>query len=606
MLGYAGKILVVDLSTGSIDRKTLDHEVLKKAIGGRGLGIQFLWGLCPAKIRAFDPAVPFMVFTGPVSGTPVLCASKHVVITKSPATGGWLETYSSGHMAAQLKYAGWDGIIIVGRSEKPCYLQIQDEQVEIKDGSFLWGKDAFEAETWLRENISESGGHMAIGPAGENHLPFACINSDFFRQCGRGGAGAVMGAKNLKAIAVNGSGGIRVAEPNGLLAKFGEVIKAVKESVKVKTPYTYGTPFTVDVCNAGGLLPTRNFQSGIFPEATGRMDKESFREVVVADHACTGCPISCGKIAEIQKEPQKGSRVEGPEYETFALLGSNLGIADIDFVSRANILCDRLGMDTMSMGNVLGFAMECFEKGLLTKTETDGLDLRFGNQEAALQLIEKTARRKGFGALLALGVKKMSPEIGERAEKLAMQTKGLEFPGYDPRGAFGAALTYSVNPRGSCHRRVWPPTKEIVGDAPPYTVEGKAEMIKGLYDDRIVPQHLIVCDFPLLMVPVPAEYYAETLSMVTGQEFTVERMYWVAQRTEHFIRMLNCREGFSRSDDIVPDRILEEPLPEGPAKGQCVGRDAFQKMLSEYYALRGWDENGVPTPETLARFELSL
>lgn len=604
MLGYAGKHLIVDLSKRTIGKKVLDPELLKRCLGGRSLGAQLLYDLCPAKVQPYDPGIPFMVLTGPVSGTPVLGSSKHVVVTKSPATGGWLDSYSSGHMAAHLKYAGWDGLMVIGRSEKPCYLRIEDDQVEIRDASHLWGKDAFETEGWLRENIAEEGGKMAIGPAGENRIPFACINSDFYRQTGRGGAGAIMGSKNLKAISVNGSGGIRLAEPKVLLGKLQEAIRKIQESPRAQNISKYGTFMVLNITNEAGLLPTRNFQTAVFPQGAGRIDKEGLFAVKTGDHGCSSCPMPCGNLVEVKEGPFTGLRLEGPEYETLCLLGSNLGIDDLGFIIKANLLCDRLGMDTMSLGNIIGFAMECYEKGLLKREQTDGLDLHFGNQEAALQLIEKTARREGFGALLAEGVARMAGVIGSGAEKFAMHVKGLEFPGYDPRGAFGAALTYAVNPRGACHRRAWPPAKEVLGDVPPYTVEGKAAMVKGMFSDRCILHTILVCDYHAGMVPLPIDYYAQCLSLVTGEKFTTDRLYWIAERAETLIRLFNCREGFTRKDDMLPDRILQEPLPEGPAQGQIIGQEGFNRMLEEYYALRGWDRNGVPTPETLARYEI--
>jgi aldehyde:ferredoxin oxidoreductase len=604
VLGYAGKLLMVDLSKGSVEKKILDDVSLRRCLGGRALGAQLLYDLCPRRLKPLDPKIPFMVLTGPVSGTPVIGSSKHVVVTKSPATGGWLDSYSSGHMAAHLKYAGWDGVVVTGRSEKPSYLRIEDGRVEIRDASHLWGRDAFEAEQWLRENVSEDGGKMAIGPAGENHIQFACINSDFYRQTGRGGAGAVMGSKNLKAIVVNGSGGVRLSNPQGLLDKLQEVIQKIKESPRAQNISKYGTFMVLNITNEGGLLPTRNFQTAVFPEGTGRIDKDGLFAVKTGDHGCSSCPMPCGNLVEVKEGPYAGSRLEGPEYETLCLMGSNLGINDLGFIIKANILCDRLGMDTMSLGNIIGFVMECCERGLLKKEQTDGWDLRFGKEEGVLELIEKTARREGFGALLAEGVAKMAERIGGGAEKLAMHVKGLELPAYDPRGAFGASLTYAVNPRGACHRRAWPPAKEILGGVPPYTVDGKAAMIKGMFNDRCVLHSLLVCDYHAGMIPLPIDYYADCLSMVTGQEFKTERLYWVAERTETLIRLFNCREGLTRKDDILPDRILEDPLPEGPAKGQIIGKAGFHKMLDEYYALRRWDRNGVPTAETLSQYEI--
>lgn len=604
MFGYTGRLLFVNLSDGKSEKIAIGPEILKLSLGGRGLGAQLLYDLCPPRIDPFDPAVPFMVLTGPTSGTAVLASCKHLVVTKSPATGGWLDSYSSGHMATHLKFAGLDGIIIRGQAKKPCYLRIDDDQVEIRDASHLWGKDAFETESWLRENISEEGGKMAIGPAGENRIPFACINSDFYRQMGRGGAGAVMGGKNLKAIVVNGSKGISVADPKGILRKLGEVLQLIGQSPSAKNWFAYGTTLTFNITNEWGILPTRNFQSNVFPSGSGRIDKDGVLPNKVGNHGCYGCALVCSKIIEVKGSEGKGVRLEGPEYETLALLGANLAIDDLSFVGRANILCDRLGLDTMSMGVALGFAMECYEKGILTRNQTDGVELRFGNQEACLELIEKTARRQGVGALLALGVRGMAQRLGGGSEKFAMHVKGLEFAGYEPRGTFGTALNYAVNPRGACHRKAWPPSVEILRGHNPYTTEGKAPMLKAIYDTRALLNHLIVCDFHAGVVPVPLSYYAESLSMVTGEDFDVDRLYWITERTENLTRMFNIREGFGVRDDRMPARIHEDPLPEGPAKGQFIKKEDFDSMLREYYSVRGWGENGVPTPGTLAKYHL--
>jgi aldehyde:ferredoxin oxidoreductase len=604
MLGYVGKLLLINLSNGKIEKKTLEPEMLRKSLGGRGLGAQLLYDLCPPGTNSFDPEIPFIVLTGPVSGTPILAGCKHIVVTKSPTTGGFLDTYSSGHMASHLKYAGWDGIIILGRSPKPCYLRVEDELLEIKDASHLWGKDAFETEKWLRENVNERGGKLSIGPAGENKIQFACINSDFYRQMGRGGAGAIMGSKNIKAIVVNGTGGIQVKDPQGLLKKLQEVLQMVQKSPSAKNWVRYGTSNAFNISNEGGILPTRNFQTGIYPQALGKIDRDGIEKVKITDHGCPGCFMPCSNIVEIKAGPKSGTRLEGPDYETISLLGSNLGIDDIDFISQANILCDRMGLDTMSMGVCLGFAMECYERGLLTKGQTDGFDLHFGNQDAALQLIEKTAKLEGFGAFLSQGVENMAKIIGKGSDRFAMHTKGLEFAGYDPRGTFGTALNYAVNPRGACHRKAWPPGVEIVRGIDPYTVEGKAKLVKGIYDARASLNHLIVCDYHSGMVPVPHDYYVECLSMVIGEKYTLEELYWVTERTETLTRMFNYREGFSRKHDRMPDRILEDPLPEGPAEGKYIPRWDFEKMLNEYYAIRGWDENGCPTVETLAKYKI--
>jgi len=605
MLGYKGKLLIVNLSDGTTSTRELDEKLLKLTVGGRGLGAQLMYDMCPPKVDPLDPSVPFMLLTGPMNGTLVMGNCKHLVATKSPATGGILDTYASGHISAHLKYAGWDGVILVGRASKPSFVQIEDDRVEIRDASHMWGKmDAFEAEQWLRENVNEDGGKTVIGPAGENGVRSACLNSDFYRQTGRGGAGAVLGSKNVKAIMVNGSGGIAVSDADGLLKKFEETLRLVQESPGAKNWVQYGTFMVTSIANGAGILPTRNFQTGVMPEAEGRIDKDGAGKVKIGDHGCPSCMMPCSNFVEIKDGPYAGSRLEGPDYETISLLGSNVGIADPSFVSQANIMCDRLGLDTMSTGVEIGFAMECYERGLLTKENVDGLDLRFGNQEAALKLIEKIAHLDGFGAFAAEGVRNMAKKIGKGSERFAMQVKGLEYPGYDPRGAFGAALNFGINPRGACHRKAWPPSIEILPGRDPYTVEGKAEIVKGIFDTRAMLNHLIVCDYHSGMVPVPIPLYVECMKMVTGEEWTQEQLFWVQERTETVMRLFNYREGFTGKDDTAPARILEEPLPEGPGEGKFIPREDFTRMVGEYYALRGWDENGAPTAETVTKYQI--
>jgi aldehyde:ferredoxin oxidoreductase len=309
-------------------------------------------------------------------------------------------------------------------------------------------------------------------------------------------------------------------------------------------------------------------------------------------------------IVRTKEGRYRGNEVEGPEYETLGMFGSNLLIDDLSAVVQANILCDKLGMDTISAGNVIGFVMECFEKELISPQETDGLEIRFGDSEASLSALEAMAYRRGFGDLMAEGVKALSERIGKGSDRFAMHVKGLEFPAYEPRGAFGAALSYAVSPRGACHRRAWPPAKEILGNYPPYTVEGKAEMVKGLYDENCILHSLLVCDMPAKFIPLAREVYAQYFEAVTGQPISLEELRLMADRIETLIRMFNVREGFSRKDDKLPYRTLNEPLLDGPAKGQFIGEENFNRMLDEYYDLRGWDPNGIPRQETLRKYGL--
>ncbi|RPI56804.1 MAG: hypothetical protein EHM56_04175 [Chloroflexi bacterium] len=326
------------------------------------------------------------------------------------------------------------------------------------------------------------------------------------------------------------------------------------------------------------------------------------KKLTIGNAGCFGCIVPCARLVEVERGGKK-MRVEGPEYETLAMLGSNLGISDPSFVVEANLICDRLGIDTISAGVVVGFAMECMERGLID--DPSMADLRFGNQEAALRLLEDIGYRRGLGDLMAEGVKVASERIGRGSERFAIHSKGLEFPAYDPRAGFGTGLTYAVTARGGCHRRALPPGREVLGGVPPYTVEGKAAMIKELFDERTLYHSLLVCDYAGSGLAIPFTRYAEFIAAVTGTLYSQEELAEAADRIETTTRLFNLRQGLGRQDDTLPARILEEPLPDGPARGQLFGREGLERMKDEYYALRGWDAAGVPLPETLARLGIA-
>jgi hypothetical protein len=362
-----------------------------------------------------------------------------------------------------------------------------------------------------------------------------------------------------------------------------------------------GTSVTLDVTASAGMLPTRNFQTGICNEALGELDSEGYMKRNKGSVACMGCPVPCGKILKYQRLDGKEMILEGPEYETACLLGTNLGIPDFNFVAEANILCDNLGMDTISCGNIIGFIMELTEKNLLPE-EFKHQGVRFGDKEGALKLMEDLAYCRGIGAWAQGGVGALADKIGGKCKDFAMHSKGLEFPAYDPRRGFGTALSYAVTPRGACHRRAWPPSREVLGPYPPYEIEGKGQMIKEQVDERNILHSLIACDFNFFAVPVSIDQYMEYIKAVLGIEFTKEELEMAVDRIETTIRYFNYCQGLTRKNDTMPKRILEEPMPEGPAQGKCVTKEGFENMLDQYYALRGWDKNGVPMPETLEKY----
>jgi aldehyde:ferredoxin oxidoreductase len=600
--GYKGKLLHINLSKETSKTITLPEEILKKYIGGRGLGAKLYWDLLPPDADPLGPDNVFMVLTGPLSGTMVPGAGKHVIITKSPATGAWLDAYSSGRMSPEMKFAGYDGIVITGKAKKAVYLEIEDDKIEFRDAAHLWGKGSFAAELFVKENFHPDCGCISIGPAGENLVHFACVGSEYFRKAGRGGAGAVMGSKNLKLVAVKGSGGISCADMQGVRDLVVKHFESFIDNPMGQTRRKYGSPITMTITNAAGMLPTRNFQKGRFERGVGAIDKDGMAKVKIADRSCYACFASCGKFSHIKEGVFKGTKLEGPEYETLALLGSNLEIDYLPAVIKGNYLCDDLGMDTISSGGVIGFVMECFERGILTKEDTGGLELTFGNYDAALKLLELIAHRKGFGDFCARGVKEMAEELGRGTEAFAMHCKGLELPAYDPRAGWGSAITYSVTPRGGCHRRAWPPLREVLGGVEPFTTEEKAQMVRELMHETCVMHSLLVCDAPPKMIPAGIPGYCQYLNLVTGWNYTEEDLIERAEIIETLIRRINVRQGFGPDDDLLPKRITDESLSESPAEGKIMGMENFLKMRAEYYQIRGWDDKGNPTAETIEKY----
>ena len=605
MKGRCGKLLDIDLTSGKTNELVISEEIARKYVGGRGLGARLLYDLLPPKTDPLSPENILIFLTGPFTGSMAPGSSKFVVVTKSPLTGGWCDSYSSGRVSLELKKAGYDGLVIRGRANSPCYLQIGDGGVEIRDAGRLWGIDSFAAEKALKELPGNAAAAVSsIGTAGEKLCSYACINSEFYRQAARGGVGTVMGSKRLKAIVVKGSGNVEYHDHKRVV----ELNRASFERAKVSQVFQarskYGTPLTLNFTHTGGILPTKNFQFGTWDKALGKIDSVGVYKSVKAHKSCQSCFVHCSLITEVAEGKYKGTTLEGPEYETLGMFGSNLLIDSLPTVIQANVLCDKLGLDTISAGNAIGFAMECFEKGLLSAKEMDGLELNFGDDEACLAAIEMIAERRGFGDVLAQGVRAAASHIGGGSDRFAMQVKGLEFPAYDPRGAFGSGLSYAVSPRGACHRRAWPPAKEILGGVPPYTVEGKGAMIRDLYAENCIFHSLLVCDMPAKFIPLALDDYARYYEAVTGVAVSQDDFQTMAGRTETLIRMFNNREGFTRADDTLPYRTLNEPLPDGPGKGQCIGEENLSRMIDDFYACQGWDAAGVPLSATLRKYDI--
>ena len=607
--GYVGKILKIDLTSEKIDViRTEKYFNIDLFIGGKGLAAYTLWKELKTGIDPFSEDNLLVFATGPLTGT--LCPGTRMCIaTKSPLTGLFCDSYVGGHLGAEIKMAGYDAVIIGGKSEKPVYIWIHDENVEICNAENLWGLDTFRTEEMIRKEKGDMTIRVAcIGPAGERLVRFAHVNVDRYRQAGRGGTGAVMGSKNLKALAVKGTGAIPIYNVEEFMEKAREAHRVVLENETARARKRWGTARTIIFTADQDLLPTRNFREATFEAAENLSAEVLEKRFWIKHKACHSCPINCGKLGVVRSGRYAGTVVEGIEYETLALIGANCGIGNYEAVAYANLLCDMLGLDTISTGNVIAFAMECYEEGILTEKETEGLKLNFGNEESAIRLIEKIARREGLGDLLAEGVKRASEKLNSRCRRFAMHVKGLELPGYDVRASPGMGLAYVTADRGGCHTRSWPISYEISGKAPDgtvidrYSTEKRAYIVKRQQDETTACDTLVACWF--LKTAVGNERYVGMLNAAAGTELTVEEFLAVGERIWNLTRLFNIREGLRKEDENLPDRAFEDPIPSGIAKGRKLEKSQLEYMLREYYAIRGWDENGIPRKEKIKQLKL--
>lgn len=594
---YYGKVKEVNLSTGKVKSYELPEKMVKDFIGGKGIGAKILYDELAPHVDPLSPENILIFAPGPLTGTSAPTSGRWAVITKSPHTGVFLDCQVGGHFGAALRRAGVDILVVKGKAEKPVYLYIEGGEAQILDATHLWGKTIFETEDELKK-VHPGSKIGSIGLAGENLVTFAIIGFDYYRQAGRGGAGAVMGSKNLKAVVAMPTGEISYYDEKGMKATVSRLLNLIREHPVMKRRTQIGTPMWVKMSNEGGFLPTRNFSRGVFDRADEISGETMKERIWVKNKACFGCTIACGKLTHVKDGKYKSNEVEGPEYETIALLGSNCEVAPIESIAYLNRICDNLGLDTISAGGVVAFAMECYERGLLKNA--DGLELNFGNTDAASELLHRIAFRIGIGDLFAQGVRKAAEKIGQGSERFAIHVKGLELPGVEPRGSWGMALAFATADRGGCHQRAWTPTAELKGILPRFSTEGVARFVKEAQDERAVCFSLVLCDF----VPFSIEDFAELLYNTTGINLSPEEYMLTGERIWNLTRMFNIREGISRKDDILPPRIMEEASPTGPAAGKLISKEILDSMLDEYYRLRGWDQDGIPEPSTLRRLGL--
>ncbi|MCD6472092.1 aldehyde ferredoxin oxidoreductase family protein [Candidatus Aerophobetes bacterium] len=588
MKSYMGKILRVDLSSGKVIEEKTKEEWLNKYYGQKGLGIRYLLEDIEPNINPLSSENEVILIPGIFAGTIVSSAGKLAIASKSPATGTIDDGSVGGSMGAEIKYAGYDAIIIKGKAEHLVYLYITPDKTEVRDAKFLKGKGTHQTDFMLKKELKDQEIKIiSIGPAGENLVKIACITSELYRQQGRGGIAAVMGSKNLKAVAVKGWKDVNAPDISSFVKTVYEINK--KNILIPDNSWTVsdGTLIFGDLMNDGGILPTRNFQTGVSP-----IYKKLHLEIVdkrkKGNKACFGCALACGNYIKINNVT-----LEGPEYETLNMAGCNCGIADLKAITQFNKDCDDLGLDTISVGNIIAYAMEMREKGI------HDFGFSFGDVENYLKLPERIAYRKGVGNELAEGVKFLSEKYG--GKEFAMQVKGLEVPSYDPRGSWGMGLAYATSDRGACHMRAFPITEEVIEKTvEPFTFEGKAKLVIDGQHYNSIKFSVGVCDLWALDL----DLLAKLLNMATESNVTGEDLTKGGERIWNLGRIFNVMAGFRRKDDILPERFFTEPLPEGPAKGKVLPKKEFEKTLLEYYHLRGWDEEGIPFKKKLKELEV--
>jgi aldehyde:ferredoxin oxidoreductase len=591
--GYTGKVLEVDMSSGQIKTWDLPQEMAELYLGGKGFGARILYDRLSAGVDPLSPENMMVFAPGPLTGSRIPSTGRFEVCTKSPATGFWLDCNAGGSWGPELKYAGYDALVITGASDTPKLLLIEDAKVQLIDADDLWGQDALAIHRIIKEKYSGEHKVSCIGQGGERLSNTAGIITEY-RALGRGGAGAVMGSKGLKAIAVRGTGSLGVADPELYDLKIREAINELANNPDTGGGRRdFGTNLILSIMDAAGLHPVHNFQKTEF-EGSKTVNEDNIARYWKRHRACFGCPIRCSKIAEVDEGPYKGSYTEGPEYEASWSFGAQCGNSSVEAIIEAERLCDEYGLDSISVGNTIGFLMECKQRGLIGKEDLGGLDLDFGNSDAMVQAVHLMGKGEGHGKLWAQGTRVLSQHI-EGSEDFAINVKGLELPAYDPRGSRGIALAYATSDRGGCHLRSWPIADELlaaVGRLDPRSWEFKAEVVKTQQDMNCLVNCSGFCLFATFALTLTQ--IAPLTKALTGIEALGDaaKLMQVGERVNNLVRLFNLREGLTPADDDLPARFKNDPIPDGPNQGQTVD---VQEVMPDYYLARGWDSAGVPS-----------
>ena len=600
MYGYHGKIARINLSTGKISVENIDEIFAKKWLGTRGFGIHTLLKEIDPKVDPLSEENKIIYSTGPLTGTAAPTGGRYMVITKSPLTGYIAMANSGGFFGAELKFAGWDYLIVEGKSENPVYISIKDDDIEIKDASHIWGKKVSETEKILLEEFGDKHAQIAsIGPAGENLVKFSAIMNNGHRAAARGGVGAVMGSKKLKAIIVRGHNKTPLADRQKFISVVKEKINKLKnDPVAGSGLPKYGTAVLVNIINQNGLYPTRNFRTGVFEYAEDQSGEAMAAKYLKRNKPCYACPIGCGRVNVISSVGE----TEGPEYESLWALGAHLGINDLGSIIEANHICDEMGLDTISTGGTLATAMELYDKGILKQEDLgDAPPFRFGNTEVIHYYIEKIAKREGFGAKLAEGGYRLAESYGYT--DAFMGVKKQELPAYDPRGAEGHGLGYATDNRGGDHIKAYMISPEILGypvKMDPHDIsDEKVKMLILFQNLTALIDAAGLCIFTTF--GLGADDYRDMLNAALGWDLSTEDYLKIGERIWNAERLFNLKAGLTTEEDTLPKRLTEEPMPEGPNKGHVVH---LKEMLPRYYALRGWNARGEITKEKIKELGL--
>jgi len=599
---YMGRILRVNLSTRKSRVDKVQEEDLKKFLGGRGIAAKLYYKEIGPETDPLGAENKLFFITGPLTGVRLPSTTKFQLSTKSPETEQYLCSNCGGDFGPRLKQCGFDGLIIEGKSDEWTYLTIKDNEVRFGDAAPWKGMDSDRTVEVLKEAIGEKkAGALSIGPAAERLVRISYINVDS-RAFGRGGPGAVLGSKKLKGIAVYGTGKIPVADEKKVNEIWKEAVKILRETRANHTKY--GTSQYIEVINELGCMPTRNFQTTYF-EGGDRVDAHVMKEkYYVKNYHCFHCPVGCGMVCEVKEGPFAGARAR-TEFETIALLGPDCGVDDFGAIVAANQLCDKMGIDTMSGGNAVALIMELYERELITKEDTNGIEARFGSGQALVDLLRLIAERRGIGDLIAGGMAYVQRERPEWKPYI-MAVKGMPFAAYDPRGFYGNALTYGTSSRGACHNvGGWTIRAELLsGQHDRFALRGKGALVKSIQDNRAYIDSLGLCTVVRGSMSFSDNPTGEVMEAVTGWDFTPELLE-IGERIYTLERMILNREGIRRKDDMMPERIMKEAVPSGPIKGRVLTEEMYNEMLDEYYRERGWDEDGVPTQETINELGLT-